>query len=74
MIIDRFSRKAVLIGADRALKALSEFVLDGYMFKNVAEGTRYWLLLAIPAAGGAIVGALGAARRLTRPQRSWGSE
>ena len=46
-------------GFDRALKMLSAEVLDGFLFKNVDAHTRYWLLLAVPAAGGALVGALG---------------
>src|SRR6478736_5979305 len=47
------------LGFDRALKLLKEFVLDSYLFKKVDAGAQYWLLMAIPAAGGALVGALG---------------
>ena len=46
-------------GFDFALRYLSKVVLDDLLFKNVSEGHNYWMLMAIPAAGGALVGVLG---------------
>lgn len=46
-------------GFDFALHRLTETVLDNFLFKYIDAGTHYWLLLAVPAAGGALVGILG---------------
>ena len=46
-------------GFDYVLRLLSEQVLEKHLFSHVDEGRDYWLLMAIPAAGGMLVGFLG---------------
>jgi CIC family chloride channel protein len=46
-------------GFDFALRELQELLLDNLLFKNVGESRTYWMLMIIPAAGGALVGVLG---------------
>jgi len=41
---------------DRALKAVEEYLLAGWLFDTAAPGYSGWLLLAVPAAGGALAG------------------
>jgi hypothetical protein len=46
-------------GFEYMLRLLAQVMLDNFLFKNVDAGRHYWLLMAVPAAGGALAGALG---------------
>jgi chloride channel protein, CIC family len=43
---------------ERTLNAMQHYVLDGMLFRTEDPNFRYWLVLAVPALGGALAGAL----------------
>ncbi|MCY3021707.1 MAG: hypothetical protein NTW87_22065, partial [Planctomycetota bacterium] len=46
------------LGFDAALRYVERFLLAGWLFQTTSEGLGWWPLLVVPAAGGALAGAI----------------